>query len=66
MSPLDLLTRRFIGRGIGRHGCMGPEGRPCNCVRQGMPGKFGAAIVRKAPGRHKPRGAFLDSPHPGT
>ena len=36
----------------------GRKGRPCNCVRQDMPGKFGAAIVRKAQVRIKPHGAL--------
>ncbi|PTU74006.1 hypothetical protein DBO85_11620 [Pseudomonas mangrovi] len=37
-----LLTQRFIGRVVGWHGCPGPEGRPCNCVRQGKcPVEFG-------------------------
>ncbi|THG82090.1 hypothetical protein E5198_10500 [Pseudomonas sp. A-1] len=48
MSPLDLLTWRFGGGVIGQHGCSAPEGSPLHCVRQGMPGMFGPAIVRKA------------------
>ncbi|MNE48019.1 hypothetical protein D3C80_1424580 [compost metagenome] len=49
MSPLDLLTWRFSEGVIGQHGCMTLEqGRRCNCVRQGVPGKFGPRIVRKA------------------
>ncbi|TLX80772.1 hypothetical protein FAS41_03755 [Pseudomonas nicosulfuronedens] len=35
MSPLDLLTRRFIERGIGRHGCMGPERTPVQLRKAG-------------------------------
>ncbi|NRH27181.1 hypothetical protein FEZ62_06040 [Pseudomonas sp. MS19] len=35
ISPLILLTQCFIGIAIDWHGCLGPEGRPCNCVRQG-------------------------------
>ncbi|QEU04637.1 hypothetical protein FOB65_15410 [Pseudomonas oryzihabitans] len=35
-SPLNLLTRCFIGGIVDRHGCTGPEGPPRNCVRQGV------------------------------
>lgn len=42
----------------------GRIGRPCNCVRQGMPRKFRARDCTERSGRGKCHGPFLDSPLP--
>jgi len=65
-SPLILLTQRFIGITVGWHGCSGPDGHPCNCVRQGnTQGEVqGARLYASHWNCASAACHRLDSPHP--